>query len=65
MEDTAYRPKIRILRGARAIADHLSLTERQVHNMLEKGQLKGAVKKGKCWHITQENAERNFEPVEA
>jgi hypothetical protein len=59
---------VRVLYGAAAIAQYLNklglpTTKRSVFHWLQRGHLKGVVRIGNIYVITEENLLRNFEPT--
>jgi hypothetical protein len=46
--------------GVAAIAARLGRTPRQVYHMLSKGRLKGAIKIGWLWVMTERSIQRNL-----
>ena len=61
---------VRVLYGAAAIAEYLNklglpTTKRSVFHWLQRGHLKGVVRIGSIYVITEQNLLRNFQPTAA
>jgi hypothetical protein len=48
------------LKGCKEIAEAVEQSERAIFHMLRRGQIRTAVKKGRCWYANRDTLLREF-----